>query len=76
MDEAAQADRIIVMRDGKIFMEGTPREIFSKADMLRTTGLDIPQATELAHLLRASGVPIRDDIIFVDECVEEILKLL
>ncbi len=76
MDEAAQADRIVVMRGGKIFMEGTPREIFARADMLRTTGLDIPQATELAHLLKKAGIPIRDDIIFVDECVEEILKLL
>ncbi len=76
MDEAAQADRIIVMREGKVFMEGTPREIFSRADMLRTTGLDIPQATELAQLLKSAGIPIRDDIIFVDECVEEILKLL
>ena len=76
MDEAAQADRIIVMRGGKVFMEGTPREIFARADMLRTTGLDIPQATELAHLLIQAGVPMRNDIIFVDECVEEILKLL
>ncbi len=76
MDEAAQADRIIVMRAGKVFMEGTPREIFARADMLRTTGLDIPQATELAHLLIRAGLPLRDDIIFADECVEEILKLL
>lgn len=76
MDEAAQADRIIVMRGGKIFMEGAPRDIFSKADLLRTTGLDIPQATELAHLLKAADIPIRDDIIFAEEFVEEILKLL
>ena len=76
MDEAAQADRMIVMRAGKVFMEGTPREIFARADMLRTTGLDIPQATELAHLLLKAGVPIRNDIISVDECVEEILKQL
>jgi len=76
MDEAAQADRIIVMREGQVFMEGTPREIFAQADKLKLTGLDIPQATELAHLLIKAGVPIRNDIIFVDECVEEILKLL
>ena len=76
MDEAAQADRIIVMRDGKIFMEGTPREIFARADLLRTTGLDIPQATALAQALHKSGLPMRKDIIFADECIEEILKLL
>ncbi len=76
MDEAAQADRIIVMRAGKVFMEGTPREIFANADMLRTTGLDIPQATELAQRLSKAGLPMRRDVLTADECVEEILKLL
>lgn len=76
MDEAAQADRIVVMRAGKVFMEGTPREIFAKADLLHTTGLDIPQATELAHRLIKAGLPVRKDVLTADECVEEILKLL
>ena len=76
MDEAAQADRIIVLRDGKIFIEGTPREIFARADLLQLAGLDIPQATALAQALFAAGLPVRNDIIFAEECVEEIIKLL
>lgn len=52
MDEAAQADRIIVMDGGKIMMEGIPREIFPQVDRMKQIGLDVPQVTELAYELK------------------------
>lgn len=76
MDEAAKADRLIVMKHGRVFMEGTPREIFVRAQELKTTGLDIPQTTELMHTLRDAGLAVRVDALTVEECVEEIMKLL
>lgn len=76
MTEAARADRIIVMKDGKIHMQGTPREVFSKPEKLAETGLDIPQTTELMYELKKEGAAVSDEILGVDECVEEILKLL
>ena len=76
MDEAAQADRIIVMREGRIIIDDTPKKVFCEGNILRTTGLDIPQSAQLAHLLKKDGLPIHDGIIFPDECIEEIKKLL
>ena len=76
MDEAAQADRMIVMRGGQVLLDGTPKEVFVHTDELKSTGLDIPQAAELIHELAAAGLPVKRDAITVDECVEEIMKLL
>ncbi len=76
MMEAAQADKIIVMRDGEVFMRGTPSEIFSKPEELAKTGMDIPQTTELLHKLKADGFDVCANITDTDECVKEILKLL
>lgn len=76
MDEAAQADRMIVMRGGQVLLDGTPKEVFVHTDELKSTGLDIPQAAELIHELAAAGLPVKKDAITVDECVEEIMKLL
>lgn len=56
MEEAVQADRIIVMDDGEIALEGTPREVFSKVDLMKELGLDVPQVTELAFLLNKKGI--------------------
>lgn len=75
MDEAAKADRIIVMDNGKIALEGTPKEIFSDIEKMRLMGLDTPQVTSLAYELSKKGISIKKDVLEVDECVEEILKL-
>ncbi|MBE7026235.1 MAG: energy-coupling factor transporter ATPase [Ruminococcaceae bacterium] len=76
MEEAAMADRIIVMRDGGVILDGTPKEVFVKTDVLKSTGLDIPQTTELMLALADKGIDSARDVITVDECVEEILKLI
>ena len=75
MDEAAQADRIIVMDNGKINMEGTPREIFSQVEKMKKIGLDVPQVTELAYELNKEGVNISTDILNIDEMVSELCQL-
>jgi len=76
MDEAVQADRVIVMEKGKIIMQGTPREIFSKVDELKDIGLDVPQVTELANRLAQDGIEIRPDILTVEEMVNSLCQLL
>ena len=75
MSEAATADYMIVMDDGRIAMNGTPREVFTKVDKVRTLGLDVPPMTDLAHSLRADGVDVRADVLTVDEMVEEVCRL-
>lgn len=70
MDEAAQADRILVMNEGKLVMEGTPREVFARADQLKKWHLDVPQVTKLAAELRKRGMDIPADVINVEEFVE------
>ena len=63
MDEAAKADRVIIINDGRLLMEGKPNEVFSHIDMLREHHLDVPQATELAQYLRSEGYDIPDDVL-------------
>ncbi|WP_368489070.1 energy-coupling factor transporter ATPase [Clostridium sp. BJN0013] len=75
MEEAVEANRIIVMDEGKIIMEGTPRNIFSQVGKMKDIGLDVPQMTELAYELRANGVNIRSDILTIDEMVSELCRL-
>ncbi|MDV4152444.1 energy-coupling factor transporter ATPase [Clostridium sp. AL.422] len=75
MDEAAQADRVIVMDDGKIILEGKPREVFSNVKEMKEIGLDVPQVTELCYELRNSGVDIDTNILNVDEMVNVICQL-
>ena len=75
MDEAAQADRIIVMDGGKIKMEGTPREIFPQVERMKKIGLDVPQVTELAYELKKSGIYINEKILNVDEMVNALCQL-
>ena len=76
MEEAIDADRIIVMDDGKIVMDGKPKEIFSRVRELKTYGLDVPQATELAFELKEAGRPLSDGILSREELVKELLPLL
>ncbi len=74
MEEAAQADRVIVMDHGKIVMEGTPKEVFSHVEELKKIGLDVPQTTELLYNLKKSGINIDADLLSIDDCVDELLN--
>ncbi|RKD25409.1 energy-coupling factor transport system ATP-binding protein [Caminicella sporogenes DSM 14501] len=76
MDEAVNADRVIVMDKGQIVLEGTPREIFSQVEKLKKLGLDVPQVTLLAHSLKKEGINISQDILTVDEMVSKLCQLL
>ena len=70
MEEVIDADRVIVMDDGNIVMDGTPKEIFSQVDRLKEYRLDVPQATELAYELKKAGVKLPDGILSKEEFVE------
>ncbi len=76
MEEAVLADRVVVMENGKIMIDGTPHEVFSKVDELREIELDVPQPTELCHVLRKAGVDIPNDVLTVDECVDALAEVL
>ena len=76
MEEAAQADRVLVMSGGKIVMEGTPKEIFSQTDKVRALRLDVPQAAELRDELVKAGVPMPEGIINEEECAQALYELL
>ena len=69
------ADHVFVMDNGKVVMEGTPRQIFSQVDKLKELRLDVPQVTELAYELKKEGLPVKDGIIRNEELVEEIKRL-
>ncbi|MBE7030537.1 MAG: energy-coupling factor transporter ATPase [Ruminococcaceae bacterium] len=74
MDEAVMADRVVVMDRGRVIVDDKPRTVFSDVERMRELGLDVPQATHLAYLLRKAGMDIRADILDAEECVEELLK--
>ena len=76
MEEAALADRIVVMDNGEIIMDGVPRDVFSNVELMKRVGLDVPQFTELMYLLGKSGLPSDTHIIDEDECAEALLELL
>lgn len=75
MEEAVEADRVVVMEKGKKILEGTPREVFSEIKMLKEIGLDVPCMTELSSLLIEEGMNISSDILTVDEMVMELCQL-
>ena len=75
MEEVIHADRIYVMDDGEVAMEGTPEEIFSQVEKLKELRLDVPQVTELAHELRQKGVPLPSCILDIDTLVKELVKV-
>ncbi len=74
MDEVIGADRVIVMDGGKVVMQGTPREVFSKVETLKSYRLDVPQVTELAWELKKAGMPLPNGILTVDEFTEALKK--
>ena len=76
MDEAVQSDRVVVMDQGKILMDGTPKEIFSQVELLKEVGLDVPQVTELIYELKQEGFDLPDGVLTEDECVEVLETLL
>lgn len=76
MDEAAQSDRTVVIDDGEIVLDGTPKEVFKNVEKLKSLGLDVPQVAELAYELRKMGIEISDDVLTVDECFDEIIRIL
>ena len=76
MNEAVFADRVIVMNDGNIEMDASPREVFSKVERLKVIGLDVPQTTELVNRLIADGYELPPSLLFPDEGAKEIEKLI
>ena len=76
MEEAVEADRVVVMADGEIVLDGTPREVFKNTERIKSMGLDVPQVTELAYELNKSGIRIPTDILTVDECLAELVRIL
>lgn len=76
MDEAVDADRVIVMDGGEILTSGTPQEVFSQVELLKRHRLDIPQVTELCYKLRACGVNIDTLSLHTDDCVNKLAEVL
>ncbi len=74
MDEALRAGRLLVMDAGRVALEGAPREVFQKTEEIRRMGLDVPPMAQLAAQLRADGVPLRADIMTVEEMAVELCR--
>ena len=70
MEEAVEAERVIIMHDGRVFMDGTPQEVFSRQEKVLSVNLDIPLAVELADMLRERGIAVPENIIKTEEMVE------
>jgi len=75
MNEAALADRVVVMDKGRIIMDDCPEKVFTRVDELRGAGLDVPQTTELLYMLKADGYDVSLDAISVEDCTAEIVRL-
>lgn len=75
MEEAIEADRIVVMDEGKVVMEGSPRQIFSNVPVMKKIGLDVPQMTELSYELKKNGLDISSDILTINEMVDALCRL-
>lgn len=76
MEEAAQADRVVVIDGGEKIMDSVPKKVFSQVDVMRNLGLDVPQVTEIADFLQKQGYDISSEIITEDECVQALYRLL
>jgi energy-coupling factor transport system ATP-binding protein len=74
MDEAVEADRVIVIDGGKIQLKGTPKEVFLNVGRLKNFGLDVPQVTELSQILINNGIELPNDIITIEELVEKLCQ--
>ena len=75
MEEAALEDRLVVMDAGKVALEGTPREVFSRTEKVLSLGLDVPEMMKLGDLLRAAGVRLPDGIMTVNEMAVALCRL-
>ncbi len=76
MDEAVKANRVIVMENGKIVLDGTPKKVFGEVDILKKAGLDVPEATELSLELKKSGVGLPDNILSMEELFKALESLI
>jgi len=76
MEEAEKADRVIVMNDGVIIEDNTPKEVFKNVESLKKVGLDVPQTTELLYELSKNGFEINTNIISIEEAAKEIKNAL
>lgn len=75
MEEAVDADRVVVMEKGRKVLEGTPRKVFKEIERLKKIGLDVPCMTEISYMLNKEGLNIKEDILTVDEMVNELCLL-
>ncbi|MBQ7063644.1 MAG: energy-coupling factor transporter ATPase [Firmicutes bacterium] len=75
MDEAAKADRIVVMDHGQVVMNGAPRQVFSQVERMKELGLDVPMATDLAYSLRKGGLDIPIDVMTMEEVTDALCRL-
>ena len=76
MEEAALADRVVVMDEGVVVLDGNPRQVFAQGDRLQALGLDVPQPTALCAALREKGVELPEGLLTPEECAEALLKLI
>ncbi len=76
MDEAAAADRVIVINDGELCLDGTPKEVFRQVDYLRKIRLDVPQTAELVYRMRKDGFSLPEDVLTEEECICALARLL
>jgi len=76
MDEAAQCDRVVVMDSGSVLLDSTPRDVFSHVKMLKTVGLDVPQATEICYEMNKTGYEMPMEVLSVKDCADELQKLI
>ncbi len=76
MNEAALADRILVMNKGEIILDGTPEEVFSQTETVKEAGLDVPQPAELISKLKSAGIDPKIDVLTVDDCVRAVTRIL
>ncbi len=76
MEEAALANRVIVMDNAKVLLDGTPKEVFKNSEKIKAVGLDVPQPAELARELQKSGIDLGNDILTADEFSQKVIKLL
>ena len=76
MDEAAQADRVIVMKQGQVALDGTPKEVFAQVETMQALSLTVPQTVEILHGLNQGGETLALDKLTVEECADELMRYL
>ena len=76
MDEATHAGRVVAMNDGKIVADGTPAEVFSQVELLRSVGLSVPETTELLYALRADGFDLPLEALSIDQCAQALYEMI